>query len=364
MLLFIMQLQKSKIIGYWLKFMNPKLFDCRHMLNITRQSKIIYRTLITLLITIAIFWIIFSKVNIGQTIEVVTGANILLILLSLVISVCTNIIFSSHVWMQILKQFGYNITYRESIIINASVIPVLTVIPLKLGHFVKSIYLKKYNNIPIKISAASVTLHLIMGIINIILIILVSSFILVSSVNQLIIVCILFLTFFIVILKRKWIEQFILNVIEKSCHLKKVVSKLSYVSSINMKCGGAYKNIFKISVYCFLNKLLIIVNYYIIFLSVGIYIPFIEYVLFMSITIILCQLPLTISGFGARESLILIFFANYASYESLLGAGLLISVIDYIYPAIIGAFFMNKSDKMLVKCKQSGSTNCQMRKKT
>lgn len=50
---------------------------------------------------------------------------------------------------------------------------------------------------------------------------------------------------------------------------------------------------------------------------------------------------------GAREGFILLFFSGFASPESLLSAGLLISAIDYIFPSLIGIFFLNFSAGML-----------------
>jgi uncharacterized membrane protein YbhN (UPF0104 family) len=50
--------------------------------------------------------------------------------------------------------------------------------------------------------------------------------------------------------------------------------------------------------------------------------------------------PVTILGLGTREALIVFIFAKYGGASALLGAGLLISLIEHILPVIFGLFFV------------------------
>lgn len=308
-----------------------------------KQSKYIRRILFTTALTILIFFIIFTNVDIQKTIAVIKNANLVLISIALIISLCTNILICSYVWKEILKQLNYNISYRESVIITASTIPVLNLIPLKLGHFAKCAYLKKYNAVPVKISALSVTVHLVVATSMLVFILAVASLFIMSPSSQLLYITILSLL--IILLKKRSTRHFIANTLKKSSQMNKIYLKIS--EAITFRPKNRYRDILKITIYCLTNKLLVITNYYILFISLGIHIPLIEYAFLISATIILSHLPLTISGIGAREGLILLFFSGFGSPESLLSAGLLISAIDYIFPALIGIFFLNISPRML-----------------
>jgi uncharacterized membrane protein YbhN (UPF0104 family) len=52
------------------------------------------------------------------------------------------------------------------------------------------------------------------------------------------------------------------------------------------------------------------------------------------------NLPITAMGLGTREALVIFFFSQYGSTESLLSTGVLVSLIEHVLPVTIGLFFI------------------------
>ena len=64
----------------------------------TQKREALQQILFTSIITISLLVIIFSKTDIIKTQEALKNADLILISLTLILSVCTNIIFSSYIY--------------------------------------------------------------------------------------------------------------------------------------------------------------------------------------------------------------------------------------------------------------------------
>ncbi len=81
--------------------------------------------------------------------------------------------------------------------------------------------------------------------------------------------------------------------------------------------------------------------------SLGLGISLFAVVMFLPLVVILSNIPVTVGGFGLRESLIVLFFASYGGKEAALALGVLFSFAEYIVPAFFGLFFLRPYLKKL-----------------
>ena len=90
---------------------------------------------------------------------------------------------------------------------------------------------------------------------------------------------------------------------------------------------------------------LISVNF--IFKALLINVPFIKIAFYLPLVALISSIPISFLGFGTRESAMILFFSEYAPTESLLSAGILLSVVVVVVPSLISAVFINKFLKNL-----------------
>ena len=74
-----------------------------------------------------------------------------------------------------------------------------------------------------------------------------------------------------------------------------------------------------------------------------------EIVIYVPIIVLITIIPITIAGLGTREAATIFFFSKYATSESLLSVGILLSFIIVILPSLIGLLFMKKFYSRLIE---------------
>ena len=83
-----------------------------------------------------------------------------------------------------------------------------------------------------------------------------------------------------------------------------------------------------------------LINFYILSKAINLNIPFSKMILIFPMIIIISFIPFSIAGLGVREGLVILFFSGFASTQSLLSFGILISFVEYLLPALLGLFFV------------------------
>ena len=68
--------------------------------------------------------------------------------------------------------------------------------------------------------------------------------------------------------------------------------------------------------------------------------PFLKIMFYFPIIWLISIIPVTISGFGTREAAIVFFLSNYATPESFLSAGILLSFIIVLLPSLASLLFI------------------------
>jgi uncharacterized protein (TIRG00374 family) len=266
-------------------------------------------------------------------------ADLHLLLLAVLLSIITNMVISSHKLELVLKSLNGEIPLKEIIFVQLGSYPIKFLLPFQSGKFLKVIYFKKYNNLPIKKGTSAVLFDLISDIYALLLLLFLA-----LSFSDLGFIYKEYLTFFIIMFlvvtlfffKFKIIRQFILRGVKRISNRIYNFLKDMFVAFTVIPL----KEKIIILLYAFIIRFLILFEYYILFLAIGIQVPLIIAVVYFSLIILISQIPVSISGFGVREASVILFFVGYASYEKLLGSGLLISFVDYFLLLGISFFFL------------------------
>jgi len=80
-------------------------------------------------------------------------------------------------------------------------------------------------------------------------------------------------------------------------------------------------------------------------------IPLYGIFIFFPIVQLMTSLRITIAGLGVREMAIVFFFSKFASPETLLSLGILYSIVDHVFPAVIGTSVTTVFMKRILKSK-------------
>lgn len=123
-----------------------------------------YQPFITLLISLLILALLFSRIKTGKTLAAITLVNLKFFSLACFLSVLVNFFLITDKWRRILKVLGYKISYKNLLFARVGSYAIHGVLPLKSGEVSRIAYLKKFHRVPLKIGVASVVITLILNI--------------------------------------------------------------------------------------------------------------------------------------------------------------------------------------------------------
>jgi len=119
----------------------------------------------------------------------------------------------------------------------------------------------------------------------------------------------------------------------KNDFLKKILNKINSLHSI-VKDNIINKTIIlKVLFWSTILQLNVIVHYYLIGLSLGLEIPFIDYFFIISILLIVLSIPISLNGYGVRETVLIKFFSPYGIEPA---TAIAFSFLDVIFNLILG----------------------------
>lgn len=301
------------------------------------------RSVSIFIIPVIIFIILFSKIEIFEFVKVVKGINIFFFIIGIFICLFAGFFIVPLQWLRILLPLGYSFSLEEAIFIKFGSYPIKAISPLKTGDLIRAVYLKKQKGIPFSMGAISLYFNFILNLL--VLIILMSSGYLFFNRNLFHIVLFysgLLLLFTCVIIFFGIIERFIIYVARKV--------NLRFYNSIELLFNFFKKFTLKdISVLFFYSIALWACElfvFFILFKATGLNIPFRAIMVFVPLTILISNLPVSFSGLGTREAAILFWFSGFGAKERLLSVGILVSFVNIFLPLIISLFFI----KDFLKC--------------
>ncbi len=300
----------------------------------TSRSKAMLRFALTWLLTIAIFVMLFSRINFTDVIVLIQQTDIMFLGAGILFSLLAHVVFSSARYQAVVRAMGCRISFSEAVLIRMGCNPIKGILPFKMGELAIIAYMKKRHNLSYPQGLFSLLFGYVFSLIVLILFYSCGGIFYFHDPSQRIIYVVVFLLilFFITPLSLRQIPRLITRAVTK---YKKYPEE--WTSFIAKYDAGTIKNIILHSVGIEGSKLLII---YVLLKSLSIEISLEALLLLGSATILAVYLPITYWGLGIRESVILFLFSGYAVPEKLLAGSLLITFVDGILPVLLGLFFV------------------------
>jgi len=280
---------------------------------------------IPLLFSVLLLGVLFRKIGSESFSSSLSGVRTGLLTAAVLISVGVNVFMGTDIWRCILNRMGCPITYWSTLVIRAGCAPFKFLMPLKSGEISKAIALKRIEGFPLAKGLGSVIFH---------------RFLLVCSVGLLFMLGLI------------WNHPETLpGLLAAGLALGAAGYFLSRRPFFQKKLQlGALLSGFELGIgtriallgYCFLYMAAEVASSYILLLSAGVRAPVGLILLLVPVVILISHIPVAVGGIGTREAAIMVLFSGYAPAGSLLSAGLLISLVEYVLPVVIGVVFFKK----------------------
>ncbi|MEM7816463.1 MAG: lysylphosphatidylglycerol synthase transmembrane domain-containing protein [Candidatus Aenigmatarchaeota archaeon] len=304
------------------------------LLNISKKE--VFKKSLAFFVSGFLLFLIFNKIEIEKVYKTLIKSNLYLVLITLIISFFVNIVLGTYKWNRILYILGFSLPFREALNIRCGFLPFKLIFPLKTPELIKAFYLEKKKNIPILKAISSLITDRVFNLIATLSIFLVGLIFVRMKLNFLFPFSLLLFLFAFVFLN---FPRKILLKISKLINVKIYQFTLQVLSGL-MDLNFSQK--FILTFYSFLYQLSEFINTYLLFKAVGLEISFWLICIFIPLVIVINNLPITVLGLGTREALLIFLFSNYGAKELILSAGLLVSLIEHIFPVLVGIFFIRK----------------------
>lgn len=296
--------------------------------NLNKQN--VLKTVAVTFITLAIFYIIFTKIDFYSVAEVLLRANVFYLFIAVVLSLMI-ILLGVKRWQIILDTMGYSIQFSKCFIVVMGALPLTSITPSKSGDVIKAYFLRK--EIPISKTIGSVLTERMFDVFALVLFSLIGM-----------IFCQRFelagiaFAFLFGITAIFFIPHVQFNVPANRSWTNKL-----YNIILSMKTLTKDKKAFSSVMLCsLLSWFLAIVQTLIFFYAIDVKIPLLFVVANIPIAIFIGMIPITLGGMGTRDAAIIFLFSEYATPCELLSVGILFSVVRYWMLSLIGIPFMRK----------------------
>ena len=291
------------------------------------NKKHLFFKIITALITLFIFGVLFSKIDFFSVVDIIKNANLFMLSIAALFSFAFTFVLIPFKWKLVLDYIKCNISFKEAFFIHVSALPISFIMPFKSGELVKSLYLKRQNRLSFKKATSTLVFD-----------------------NAIDLFTILFFTFLAFIFLSVqfpyrlyfWFSIMVFFFVCVILIAKKIPSDFFY----SFKIISLNRTLF-IFILSLIGFFISFISTYFVFLSINVTIPFLEIMFYFPIIALISIIPITISGFGTREAATIFFFSSYSMPESLLTGGILLSFIIVVLPSLGSLLFMKRFYKKL-----------------
>ena len=300
------------------------------MLKMQLSSRL--KTILILPITIAIFYVIFTKIDFYSVVDVLLHANIFYLLIALLL-LFVIILITAKRWQIILETMGYNFQYKDCFNLIMAAFPLTSITPSKSGDVVKAYYLK--DKIPASKTVGSVITERMFDVLTLV------SFSLIGMTfckkyEFAFIALIIFVCIIAVFLLVR--AGFNLHLPIKSSWNEKI-QNLILSTKLLIKDKRAFLFILSYSILIWFISIVQTITF---FYALGINVPLLFTIANIPIAIFIGLVPVTLGGMGTRDVAIIFLFSGYATPSELLGVGILFSLFRYWLVSLMGIPFMRK----------------------
>lgn len=303
------------------------------------KPKKVAPNVLPIVLTAVILVALLSFIDLHALLAAFRKADLRYFLAAVVIAAIFSVLLFADRWRRIVNALGYNLSYRDALHIYLAGRPISFVLPLKSGEMAAAYYLKKRKGFSFRKVVSSVLLD---------------KYLLLISTLQLCVIGAIFIFWSNPGIASALFVGLILSLaLVAPLRLPGIRPLLSFVggrfSRVTEHVGDFMSAFTSISIgqiffflgYCHLAQIAHIVIFYLLFLVVRVQasIPLGALVLYVSLIVLLTNVPITISGLGTREAFVLYFFSGYAQPEALVAVGILVSFVEYVLPALYGMAF-------------------------
>ncbi|MFC2091245.1 lysylphosphatidylglycerol synthase transmembrane domain-containing protein [Elusimicrobiota bacterium] len=303
-----------------------------------KKKKIWYY--LTYCISAAILIVLLSKINFSQIADVFAEAKIKWLIIALLIKLIACITVSVEKWRLILDMLGLRITLKEAFPIRVGSIPMKILSPAKLGAALRAVYMKKNYSFPLSMGILSIIIELMMNIWAAVMVVMIAGTLTGHLSAYWMLPVLLMHVFFLLWFRRK--KGSIKNILPAWLKRKMRYTDDEKLSDVNMV------RFVSPLILSFIYILLEIIILYLLVVSLNLSIPLLEVLFFGALTILISNLPISVSGIGTREAAVCMFFSKYGDYTVLFSLGFLFTIVVYFLPVFAGLLFMRKFLRRLI----------------
>lgn len=297
---------------------------------LSSMKKYYVRTLAVIFITIAIFYIIFRKIDIYLVIGVLSHANMFYLLIAIFLLIAI-ILFEVKRWQTVLSAMGYTVSFSRSFNVLMGSLPLSSITPSKSGDLIRAYYMK--DEIPVIKTIGSVLTERVFDLFALIIF---------SLIGLLFLQKFEFAGIAIIVLLAISVIFFLPNIHSDIPANGSWKYKL-YNIMLSMKTLTKNKKAFSyVMLYSLLNWFLSIMQTVMFFYAIGVIIPLSITMANIPIAIFIGLMPVTLGGMGTRDAAIIFLFSGYATSSELLSVGILFSLFRFWLPSLMGIPFMRR----------------------
>lgn len=254
------------------------------------------KKILPLIISGGLLFYLFYHLDGRQIYTALQDCNFKLILIASVVTVIVKVQVGAVKWRQILSASGSNLSLGEVLMVRSGCMPLKLLFPMKSSEFFKAYYLQHQHQMPLSSGLRTLIFE--------------------KSLNLLVMLVL-------------W-----LGVLIPGLTLSAGLILIS-LKSIRAAISGSMLAI----IYSFIYLLSDFLTPYLIFMAVGVPIPWTALLVYIPVTTFLNYLPISVMGLGTREAMLVYFFNAFGPSAALFGAALLVSLCEQILPVLVGFFF-------------------------
>lgn len=295
---------------------------------VRRRRKIPVTRLAPLAGTLLIFYLIFRKVDIGRTLDIMKDTDHFYLFSAVFVSLLANIFIGSARWAGCLHPSGCHLTLKRAMFVKLGAHPYKVFLPFKIGEVARAAYLNRHEGVPIEIAIGSVIYDKLLNLLATVAI-LVAAGTFVPALSKPIWFLALPLLLFLPSVRR-----LILKGSHRLPPAIEGVAKSTFYVFDNIKLELLFFLFFLSVVFVLLSPVL---TSWLILRGMGIEtVPFATICVFVLLIDLASSLPISLAGLGTREASYILLFASFAQPSKLLAVGLAASFVEQLFPAFLG----------------------------
>jgi len=277
------------------------------------------------LVSAGLIWWLAKSFDFRAALSGIGSADVRFILAAMVVSVLVRIMVYPSLWQNVLRSSGLVVKYTDLVTVNAASLPLKFVMPFKISEVVRAAGLRIFGQMNFALALSS-TVFLRLAVLIATGIIFVGGMGL-NPVRHLSADYSVGIGLIGLLLIFLYIDRLPDNFLG----LGETLEKLVYC----FKKTSDWQKI-KLLGYSVLVQFGEIISSFLIFRGLGLEINFFQTIYYVSLVMLVSMIPISVQGIGIRETAMVMGLVGVAGAQTGLAAGLLLTLIHHILPALVG----------------------------